>query len=306
MSAALAFTAAALRITMPYLLAALGGTFAERAGVIHLALEGLLLGSAFGATAGALAGGSALAGVAGGLAVALLLSLLYALLVLRLGADQVVTGIALNLMVDGGTRFFLKALYGSSSNSPRAAAWGSRGAGLADTLGDPLVVAALVALVVSIVVMRRTRFGLRVRAVGEHPEAAATLGVSSLRVRLGALLVAGVLAGLAGVFLAADQRQFVGGMSGGRGYIAIAAMIFGGWRPGGAALAALVFGLAETVQVTLAAVGQGRVPEWLTQMIPYGMTLLALCVPAGRFSRFSRTPPKSLGKPYGKQLGRGG
>ncbi|HUS63296.1 MAG TPA: ABC transporter permease [Kofleriaceae bacterium] len=286
----MAFLSAVLRITVPYALAALGGTWSERAGVVNLALEGMLLTGAFAATLVAWATGSALAGVAAGAGAGLVVAALYALVVLRFRGDQIVCGVAVNLLADGLTRFLLKAIFDSSSNSPRVDAFGAGGVGLWATLTHPLVLATLLLVALSQWAMNRTAFGLRVRAVGEHPEAAASLGVRPLRVRLYAVLLGGAMAGLGGAWLAADQHQFVAGMSNGRGYIALAALIFGKWRPAWAALAALGFGLAEAGQITLQASGIG-IPGWAVQMLPYVLTVVALSGFIGR-----STPPRALGK----------
>ena len=278
----LGFAAAVVRITVPYALAALGGTLSERSGVINIALEGFLLVGAFSSTIAAWAGHGAFAGVLGGIGGGAAFGALYALLVVTLRGDQIVCGVALNLLADGLTRFLLKATFDSSSNSPRIAAWGDVGTRLiALTVG-------LVALVH--VIFSRTPFGLRLRAVGEHPQAAASLGVKPARIRWVALVVAGGLAGLGGAWLAADQRQFVAGMSNGRGYIALAAMIFGGWRPVRAAAACLLFGLAEAMQIALQAAGVG-VPGWAVQMLPYVLTMVTLAGFIGRSQA-----PRALGK----------
>src|SRR5262249_29575586 len=140
------------------------------------------------------------------------------------------------------------------------------------------------------VVLYMTPFGLRLRAVGEHPAAAASLGVRPARIRWAALLLAGALTGLGGAWLAADQRQFVAGMSNGRGYIALAAMIFGKWRPAWAALACLLFGVAEALQIALQAAGVG-VPGWAVQMLPYVLTMVTLAGFIGRSQA-----PRALGR----------
>jgi simple sugar transport system permease protein len=283
----LAYLLATLRISVPYAMAALGGVFAEGAGVVSLHLEGLILGGAF---ATALAGHlthSAVLAVLGGVLGGVLLGAVPALLVLGLGADAIVSGVALNLLVDGLTRFLLKAVFGSASNSPRIDAFGP-------ATGAALVGLALALVALGALVLLRTPFGLRVRAVGEHPEAAQSMGIRPRRVRLWALLVAGGLGGLGGAWLAADQHQFVAGMSSGRGYIAIAAMILGGWHPLGAAAAALLFGAAEAAQIALQTRGLG-LPGWLVQMLPYVVTLFALSGPGrGLFRRVH--PPAQLGK----------
>ncbi len=276
------FALAVLRITIPYALAALGGTMSERSGIINIALEGFLLFGAFASTVGAFFAHTAAAGVAAGVGGGALLGLLYALLVVRLRGDQIVVGIAMNLFVDAITRFFLKSLFDSSSNSPRVDAWGD--------IGHQLIGATLILVVLLHALVYFTPFGLRLRAVGEHPEAAASLGVSVARVRWIALTCAGALAGLGGVWLASDQRQFVANMSNGRGYIAIAAMIFGKWRPAWAAAACLLFGFAGALQNTLQASGVG-IPDWALQMLPYVLTMVTLAGFIGR-----ATPPAALGR----------
>lgn len=279
----IAFFGAALRIAVPYVLAALGGTFSERAGVVNLALEGMLLAGAFATTVCAGLSGSGAVGVLAGAGAGLALAALYALLVVRLRGDQIVCGVALNLLADGATRFFLKALYGSSSNSPRIDALHAGGAG-------PFIAGAGLLVLAAHLVLYKTPFGLRVRAVGEHPEAAASLGVEPARVRLLAVLLSGALAGLGGAWLAVDQRQFVAGMSSGRGYIALAALIFGGWRPAVAAAAALAFAALEATQITLQASGIG-IPGWAVQLLPYLATLVALSGVIGH-----PRAPRALGK----------
>ena len=175
----LGFAAAVVRITVPYALAALGGTLSERSGVINIALEGLLLIGAFTATMGAWFGHGAVAGVLGGVAGGAAFGALYALLVVTLRGDQIVCGVALNLLADGLTRFWLKATFDSSSNSPRIDAWGS--------VGSRLIVLTVVLVALFHVVVYRTPFGLRLRAVGEHPKRRRSLGVRPARIRWVAL-----------------------------------------------------------------------------------------------------------------------
>jgi simple sugar transport system permease protein len=278
----LGFLAAVVRISVPYALAALGGTLSERSGVINIALEGMLLVGAFAAVLGAHASASALGGIAAGVAAGAALAALYALLVVRFPGDQIVCGVAVNLFADGATRFLLKATFDSSSNSPRVEALGRFVAtGLGGTLTNPLVIATVALIALAHVLVYRTPLGLRIRAVGEHPDAAGSLGVSVRRVRVAAVVLGGALAGLGGAWLAVEQRQFVAGMSNGRGYIALAAMIFGKWRPAWAALACLLFGAAEATQIALQAAGVG-VPPWLVQMLPYVVTLVTLAGVIGR------------------------
>lgn len=280
----IAFFLQGLRISVPYVLAATGGALSERAGVVNLVLEAMLLCGAFAATIGAESGGVAagiLAGAAGGLVVAAL----YAWAVLRARADQIVAGVAINLLAVGLTRYLLKLIFHSASNS-------SQVAGL-DELGTALfVVTAVGAALAAELWLRATPAGLRLRAVGEHPEAADSLGVDVLRVRLGAVLASGVLAGLGGAWLALDNHGFVDRMSGGRGYIALAAVIFGKWHPLGAAVACLLFGFCDALQLTL----QTRVtavPRELVQVLPYLVTIVVLAGFMGR-----ARAPRSLGRPW--------
>jgi simple sugar transport system permease protein len=280
----IAFFFQGLRISVPYVLAALGGTLSERSGVVNLGLEAMLLLGAFAATVGAEHGGpvaGALAGAAGGLAVAAL----YAWAVLRARADQIVAGVALNLLAVGVTRYLLKLVYHSASNS--AAVPGLEGPGT----GAFVALAAVAAVGVQLW-LAGTPGGLRLRATGEHPEAVDSLGVDVVGVRLRAVLASGVLAGLGGAWLALDNHGFVDRMSGGRGYIAIAAVIFGKWTPLGAAAACLLFGFSDAAQLAL----QTRVtvvPRELVQVLPYVVTLVALAGLMGR-----ARAPRALGVPW--------
>jgi simple sugar transport system permease protein len=205
----------------------------ERAGLIALTLEGYMLGGAFGAAVGAYYSGSPIVGALFGMVIGTSLALLYAVSALRFRANQVVTGVAINLLVIGLTRFFLRLLFDSSSNSPRVPGFGraDTGSGFGALALNPLVYAGLLSLLLVGLVLMRTAFGLRVRAVGEHPEAAASVGVNVARTRYLAVAASGALAALGGVYLALDQHQFTDQMTAGRGFIALAATIFGRWEP---------------------------------------------------------------------------
>jgi simple sugar transport system permease protein len=287
----LAFLAQTLRIAIPYLLAAAGGVMSERAGLIGLTLEGYMLGGAFCAVAASYAGGSPWLGVLAALAGGGLLALLYAVSAIRFRADQVVVGIAINLLAIGLTRFLLRLFFDSSSNSPRVAGFTVQGSGtgfgaLALT---PIVWLGFLVIPAAAWLLYRTPFGLRVRAVGEHPAAAASVGVPVARVRYVAVLVSGMLAGLGGAYLALDQHQFTDGMTAGRGFIALAATIFGRWDPVRAGLACLLFAAAETLQIQLQ--GSQAIPSQFVEMIPYALTIVALAGVVGR-----AVAPAALGK----------
>jgi simple sugar transport system permease protein len=286
----LAFLAQSLRIALPYLAASMGGIWSERAGVPNVALEGTLLVAALGAVAGTTATGSPWMGLLFALAAGALLQLIHAVAVLRGGADAIVSGLALNLFAAGGTRFLLRAFYDSSSNSPSIPGLGRPSSSiLATTLLDPSSWLVVIAAVLTTVGLARTRFGLRVRAVGEHPVAAASVGVPVLATRMRALLLAGLVTGLGGAWLAFDQHQFSSGMSGGRGFIALAIVVISGWRPLPAVGFALLFGTAEAAQIALQ--DQKVVAHQVIQALPYLVTLVAL---AGWVRR--ARPPAALGK----------
>ena len=287
----LAFLAQTIRIGVPYFFAAAGGVLSERVGVIALSLEGYMLTGAFCTALGAYYSGSPWIGMLCGLAGGALSALVLAVATVRFRADNVVAGIAINLLAIGATRFFLRLAFDSSSNSPRVPGFGgdAPGGGVLATLASPLVWIGVAALPILAVVLYRTPFGLRARAVGEHPQAAATLGVPVQRIRYMGVLASGALAGLAGAYLATDQHQFTDGMTAGRGFIALAAVIFGRWDPKRVLFACVLFAAAETLQIRLQ--GLGLVPSQFVEMIPYVLTIVALAGVVGR-----SVPPASLGK----------
>jgi len=294
---ALLFLAAAVRISVPYALAALGASINERGGVINIALEGMMLHGALAYTLGAFWTGSAWIGVGAAVLAGVLTGALHALVTVRLRADQITSGLGINLLAVGLTKFVLKAVFDSSSNSSRVAGlpeWHlpllSRLPALGPVLSTPLVLITAALVVGGQWLVFRSVFGLRLRVMGERPEAAAALGLSVERVRSAGVLISGALAGLAGAWLASEQHSFTDGMTGGRGYIALAAMIVGKWSPLGAAAACLLFGGAEALQISL----QGSAfPSELLQMMPYLVTMLALAGFIGR-----AVAPRAIGIPY--------
>jgi general nucleoside transport system permease protein len=217
----------------------------------------------------------------------LIFSLIHAVATIRYRADQVVVGVAINLLAIGVTRFFLKLFFASSSNSPRVAGFGGniRAAGF----DNPLLWLGIIVAPLAAFVVYKTPFGLRVRAAGEHPDAAESVGVSVKRVRYVAVAISGILAALGGVYLALDQHQFTDQMTAGRGFIAISAVIFGRWDPIRAAAACLLFAAAETLQIQLQ--GSHAIPSQFIEMIPYALTIIALAGVVGR-----AVPPAALGK----------
>ena len=287
----LAFLAQTLRIAIPYLFAASGGVISERSGLIGLGLEGYMLGGAFCGAVASYYSGSPWVGLLGAIGGGAALALLYAITAIRFRADQVVVGIAVNLLVTGATRFFLRLAFHSSANSPRVPGFGAEqsGTGLASLASNPLIWLGILAVAVMAWLLYRTPYGLRVRAAGEHPEAALSVGVPVNRVRYVAAALSGMLAALGGAYLALDQHQFSAEMTAGRGFIALAATIFGRWDPLRAALACLFFAAAETLQIQLQ--GAQIIPSQFVEMIPYALTIVALAGVVGR-----AVPPAALGK----------
>lgn len=293
----LMMVAETLRIAVPYGCAALAGMWAERAGVVHIGLEGVLLASAFSGVAVAHASGSAWVGLALGVAAGAALSLAHAAVVIRLRVHAVLSGIALNLFALAGTRLMLRALYDSASNSPaiegfRFGPTGPTGAQhLARVLADPTFALALVVTLASPLILQHTRFGLRVRAAGEHPAAAESTGIVVPRVRYLALALSGAICAVGGVHLAFDQHAFESGMSNGRGFIALAAVVVAGWRPLPIAVACLAFAALEALQVVAQDAARKSLLGPLVPLLPYVATLVVLAFAAGR-----DRAPRALGR----------
>ncbi len=289
-----------VRMAVPYACAALGGVWSERSGVVNIALEGTLLVSGLAAIVLQVATGSATVGAVAAIATGGLFALAHGLIVARERVDAIVSGIALNLVAAGGTRFVLRALYDSSSNSPAVAGFGVRlGAGaspevalLVRTLADPLTLLTIVLAGATAFALYRTPFGLRARASGEDPQAAASAGVPVVKVRVLAVAIGGMVCGVGGAALAFDQHQFQSGMSGGRGFIALAAVILSGWRPLRAVLACTVFAALDALQIVLQ--DQSRLPREVIEMFPYAATLASLVVIG--LTRGAGRPPAGLGK----------
>ena len=290
-----------MRLATPLVLAALGGMFSERSGVINIALEGKMLAGAFTAAAVTyaadakfgLGNASPWVGLLAAMAAGLFIAAIYAVTCIRFKADQVVSGAAINILMFGIPGFLSGAFFLSSGSTPQLPKehlipW------------TPIFIAfALVPI--SWYVMYRTPFGLRLRAVGEKPEAADAAGVSVKRIRYSGVLIAGALAGIGGAYLSIGQSSlFTRNMTSGRGFIALAALIFGKWKPFQTMLACLLFGFTEAVSYQM----QGAVklpsgediPVQFVQMVPYVLTIIVLAGFIG-----SSRPPHALGIPYQKE-----
>ena len=300
----LVLAASTVRLATPLVLAALGGLFSERSGVINIALEGKMLAGAFTAAAVTYAadtrlgmgGASPWVGLLGGMLAGLFIAAIYAVSCIKFKADQVVSGAAINILMFGMPGFLSGALFLSSGSTPQIPK---------DHLlpQSPLVIAiAIIVLVIAIwYVLYKTPFGLRLRSTGENPEAADAAGVSVSRIRYSGVLIAGVLAGIGGAYLSIGQSSlFTRNMTAGRGFIALAALIFGKWRPVQTLLACLLFGFTEALSNVLqgmAKLPSGEdIPVQFIQMVPYVLTIVVLAGFIG-----SSRPPRALGIPYQKE-----
>ena len=282
-----------IRLSTPLILAALGGLFSERSGVINIALEGMMLAGAFTAAAVTYAAGNPYVGLLAGMFAGMLIAAIHAVACIRYKADQVVTGTAINILMIGMPAFLSGAFFLSSGSTPQIPK---------DNLIPwlPIVIAFLL-VPVSWYVLYKTPFGLRLRSVGENPEAADAAGVPVARMRYAGVLLSGVLAGIGGAYLSIGQSSlFTRNMTSGRGFIALAALIFGKWRPFQTLLACLLFGFTEAISIQMQGVVKlpsgDDIPVQFIQMVPYVLTIVVL---AG-FIGLSR-PPRALGIPYQKE-----
>lgn len=307
-----------VRLATPLLLAALAGFYSERAGVVDIGLEGKMLVAAFASAAAAAVHGSAWAGLGAGILASLTLALLHGFACITHKGNQVVSGVALNIVALGLTAVLGQAWFemgGRTPNLPADARFGEITLPLAEVLrGVPLIGPlyyelvsghnVLVYLALAIVpltwwIAYRTRFGLRLRAVGENPAAVDTAGISVTSLRYQAVLIAGLLCGIAGSYLSTAQGAgFQTNMTAGKGFLALAALILGKWKPVPTLFACLAFAFADALQTRLQGVslpGIGEVPVQLIEALPYLLTVLLLAGFVGK-----AIPPKASGRPYVK------
>lgn len=282
-----------LRFSTPLIFAALGAVLCERSGVINLALEGAMLVGAFGAASAAYLTGDPWLGLVAAALCGLGLASLHAAATVGLKSEQVVTGMALNILALGATAFVSGAVFGTIGSTPRLDGNASLGAATLAGLSGRVWMTVLALLLVAAVaaVLFLTPWGLRLRSVGERPLAAEPAGVSVSAYRVWAVLASGVLAALGGAYLStAANTAFSRNMTAGRGFIALAAVILGKWHPVGALLGCLLFGFSEAVQIRIP---RDTIPDQVLQVFPHVVTILVLVLWAGR-----SVPPAALGKPY--------
>ncbi len=308
-----------IRVATPLVLAAFAGLYSERAGVVDIGLEGKMLAGAFFAAATASAMGNPWLGLAAGVAAGVALALLHGFACITHNGNQVVSGMALNILVAGLAPTLAFAWFSQGGQTPllpgsarlpsivfpgvdAMAGVPVIGPAYAILFDEVNVLVLLAGAVVTVTgfVLYRTRFGLRLRAVGENPAAVDTAGLPVARLRYQALVVTGVLSGMAGAYLSiAHGAGFVRDMTAGKGYLALAALIFGKWRVGPTLLACLLFAFTDAVQIRLQGVALpvvGVIPVQAIQALPYALTVLLLAGFVGR-----AVPPKASGQPYVKE-----
>ena len=296
------FLGSSLRLAMPMLFAALGELVSERAGVLNLSLEGMMLTGAFAGAMGSLWTGQPLLGLLIAVLAVLPIAALQAWLSVTLRANQIVSGIGINILVLGGTTFAYRELLGNRSRVqiPGLATWSPPGLGQLPVVGPALEQSWLlylafgVAIVIALV-LRRTALGLAIHAAGAEPAALDKSGGSVRRIRYGVVLFAGVMSALGGAFLSlGDIHTFTEGMTNGAGYLALVGVIFGNWKTGRTVFACVFFGAATALQFQLPALGI-EVPTALLIMLPYVMALLAVAGLVGR-----QSPPAALTQAYAR------
>jgi general nucleoside transport system permease protein len=318
-SVAIAVFDSGVRLAAPLLLACLAGLWSERAGVVDIGLEGKMLAAAFAAAAAAHATGSAWIGLAAGVAASVAFGLAHGFAAITQRGNQIVSGVALNMLAAGLTALVGNAWYRQGGRTPPL-----DGAMRFEPLTLPgaaqlrdipvlgliyaevvsgqtvLIYVALGAVLATAVVLKRTRFGLRIRAVGENPAAIDTAGISVTGLRYAAVVIAGVLCGLAGAYLALAQAAgFLPQMTAGKGFIALAALIFAKWRAWPALGACMLFGLLDAVSIRLQGVSLpviGLAPVQAIQALPYALTVILLAGFIGK-----AIPPRASGLPYVKE-----
>jgi ABC-type uncharacterized transport system permease subunit len=308
-----------LRLATPLLLACLAGLFSERSGIFDIGLEGKMLAAAMSSGAVAFLTGSVWAGLLAGIGASMLFALIHGIASITFRGNQLISGVALNFLASGLTVLIAQALFAQGGRTPPlegAARFNPITLPFAEALqGVPilgplyfevisghslLVYVALAMVPLSWWVLNRTRFGLRLRAVGENPAAVDTAGVSVVGLRFAAVAITGVLCGLAGAYMAtALQAGFGREMTAGRGYIALAALIFAKWRPVAALWACLLFGFFQALALrpdVVEAVVQVKVPVPLLDALPYILTVIVLAGFIGK-----AIPPRAGGEPYVKE-----
>ena len=309
----------AVRLSALLIFASLAGLFSERSGVFDIGLEGKMLGAAFAAAAAAAATGSAWIGLLAGIGASVFLAIIHALASITFRGNQIISGVAINFLASGLTVLISQAWYQKGGTTPAlqgSARFNEIVLPFADTIKDVpiigllysellsghriLVYVAFAFVPLAWFILYRTRFGLRLRAVGENPDAVDTAGISVVWLRYRAVIIAGILCGFGGAYLSIAQSSFFGReMTAGKGFIALAALIFARWLPWNLLWACLLFGLLEAIAIRFQSIqipGVGEIPVQFMQATPYILTVVLLAGFVGK-----AIPPKAGGRPYVKE-----
>lgn len=291
------FLAQVLRLMTPFYLGASAANFSERGGVINISIEGFMNLSAFSFALFSIVTGNVTYGFILSVIINLIFSVLFALFTVKLKINQIVTGVGFNLLIAGVTKFLMVYIFKSSSNTERFE-------GLPDLnlfqsvpflntiFSDYITIFCFILIFLSGFILYKTKFGLRLRSAGENPWAAESLGINVRRYKLYGIMLSGFLSSLGGIWLASSQNSYSDGMIAGRGYIALAAMIIGKWKPVNIFFACLMFSAFEALEITLQVSGT-NIPSQFIQMLPYLITVLVLIGFIGKTK-----PPAADGIPY--------
>ena len=295
-----------VRMATPLIFLALAELYSQRAGLVHIGLEGL---AAIGSLVGFLVSlitGSPMLGVVAGAAAGILTNMIFAYATITLCAEQIVYGMAINIFAPALAAFIYRVYFGAGSELVQVGLMST----LSQSLGiqsnnfivqlfldqTPMVYLAYILVIVTVIYFNRTKSGLNYKAVGEYPKAAATLGINVIGVKYVASILCGALAGMGGAYLTTCYANtYVDGNVAGRGFIALAAVIFGRWSAGGVVLACLFFGFCDALQIRLQ-VGSSGIPYQFFQMIPYVATVVVLAIIGAK-----KAGPKAVGKPYRRE-----
>jgi general nucleoside transport system permease protein len=293
----LSFITQVIRMFTPYYLGASAANFSERGGVINIAIEGFMILSAFSYAFFTISFGYPMLSLLLSLIAGIAFSFLFSLFTIKLKINQIITGVGFNLLMAGLAKFFMMYFYNSSSNTPNFQSLPklpilSLIPFQGNIIADAIIVFSFLLIFISQKLIFKTRFGLRLRSAGENPEAAESLGIKVRFYKTSGIVICGVLSSLGGIWLASSQQTFSDGMIAGRGYIALAAMIIGKWKPVNIFAACLMFSFFEALEITFQMTGS-VIPTQFIQMLPYIMTIIVLVGFIGR-----TRPPAADGIPY--------
>jgi simple sugar transport system permease protein len=293
----LAFFAQIIRLFTPYYLGASAANFSERSGIINISIEGFMISSAFSYAFFAITTGNSLLALLMAIVTNIILSFFFSLFTIKLKLNHIVTGVGFNLLMAGLSKFLIVYIFNSSSNTPRFDDLPNVPLlkdipHIGEVISDYIIIFSIALLFISNFVLFKTKFGLRLRSAGENPEAGDSLGILVRKYKLYGVLISGTLSGLAGAWLAGNQNSYSDGMIAGRGYIALAAMIIGKWKPTNIFFACLMFAFFEALEISLQISGTD-IPSQLVQIVPYAITIIVLVTFVAKTK-----PPAADGVPY--------